>query len=266
MLIRKDLLNNLLELAYLNAKSGEHWITVKPHGAESKGTHLLVKEGESNKEAVERKFDSKDKEDITKITLDEWMSKPRTFSKGKREITLNEFRARNKYDIPLGEHGMLRYPHGISKAERVRIEKRLQEKSINYEKSSKEYEKLKAEGKLPQIEETIEYKGRDEDRESVKAAARLYYKKSNKESQIQTELSDKTKLKQINYINVEKELPTLFKKSKEEAKDFNGAFVTEIKHLQGDKKAFYQEWVYSDGTKKLLDAKGRTIKKDYIIQ
>ena len=45
MLIRKDLLNKLIELAsdsaeYLN--SGEHWITVKPHGAESKGTHVLV--------------------------------------------------------------------------------------------------------------------------------------------------------------------------------------------------------------------------------
>lgn len=247
MLVRKDLLEQLIDMAaqsaeYLNNKK---WVTID-------GNHVLIE-------------DNKKEEDITKITLDEWMSKPRTFSKGKREITLNEFRARNKYDIPLDEQGMQKYPHGISKAERARIEKRLQEKNINYEKSSKEYEKLKAEGKLPQIEEIIEYKGKDEDRESVKAAVRLYYKKSNKDAQKEPEASNKTKLKQTNYINVEKELPTLFKKSKEEAKNFNGAFVTEIKHLQGDKKAFYQEWVYSDGTKKLLDAKGRTIKKDYEI-
>lgn len=60
MLIRKDLLNKLIELAsdsaeYLNEK----WITVKPHGEDSKGTHVLVKDGETSKEAVERKFDSK---------------------------------------------------------------------------------------------------------------------------------------------------------------------------------------------------------------
>ena len=65
MLIRKDLLNKLIELAsdsaeYLN--SSEHWITVKPHGEDSKGTHILVKDGETSKEAVERKFDSKPKE------------------------------------------------------------------------------------------------------------------------------------------------------------------------------------------------------------
>ena len=59
MLIQKRLLEQLINMAsdsaeYMN--SSEHWITVKPHGAESKGTHVLVKDGESNKDAVERKF------------------------------------------------------------------------------------------------------------------------------------------------------------------------------------------------------------------
>ena len=63
MLVRKDLFNQLLELAgvsveYLNEK----WITVKPHGADSKGVHVKVEDGETSKEAVERKFDSKTKD------------------------------------------------------------------------------------------------------------------------------------------------------------------------------------------------------------
>lgn len=57
MLVRKDLLEKLIELAsdsveYLNEK----WITVKPHGSDSKGTHVLVEDGETSKQAVERKF------------------------------------------------------------------------------------------------------------------------------------------------------------------------------------------------------------------
>lgn len=63
MLIQKRLLEQLIELAsdsaeYLNEK----WITVKPHGEDSKGTHVLVKDGETSKEAVERKFSGKAKE------------------------------------------------------------------------------------------------------------------------------------------------------------------------------------------------------------
>lgn len=75
MLIQKKLLEQLIELAsdsaeYLN--SSEHWITVKPHGAESKGTHVLVKDGETSKEAVDRKFGKDEKEpepNYTKIDV-----------------------------------------------------------------------------------------------------------------------------------------------------------------------------------------------------
>lgn len=59
MLIQKRLLEQLINMAsdsaeYLN--SGEHWITVHPHGKDSKGQPLLVKDGETSKEAVDRKF------------------------------------------------------------------------------------------------------------------------------------------------------------------------------------------------------------------
>lgn len=63
MLIQKKLLEQLISLAsdsaeYLN--SGEHWITVHPHGKDSKGQPLLVKDGETSKQAVERKFGNGD--------------------------------------------------------------------------------------------------------------------------------------------------------------------------------------------------------------
>ena len=69
MLIRKDLLNNLLVLAteYLNSQD-DHWITVKPHGSDSKGSHVLVKDGETPKQAIDRQFGQKNKEkDYSKV-------------------------------------------------------------------------------------------------------------------------------------------------------------------------------------------------------
>ena len=69
MLINKKLLEQLISLAsdsaeYLNEK----WITVHPHGSDSKGTHVLVKDGETSKQAVDRKFgaDKTDKPDNSK--------------------------------------------------------------------------------------------------------------------------------------------------------------------------------------------------------
>jgi len=71
MLIQKKLLEKLIELAgdsaeYLNEK----WITVHPHGSDSKGTHVKVEDGETSKEAVERKFGSGDKKELTKSQIE----------------------------------------------------------------------------------------------------------------------------------------------------------------------------------------------------
>jgi hypothetical protein len=55
MQVRKDLIENLIGIVaeYCNS---EHWITVHPHGKDGKGQPLLVEDGETSKEAVERKF------------------------------------------------------------------------------------------------------------------------------------------------------------------------------------------------------------------
>jgi kynurenine formamidase len=84
MLIQKQLLEKLISLAsdsaeYLN--SAEHWITVHPHGSDSKGTHVLVKDGESNKEAIERKFGTdkpEEKKELTKSQIENKIKDIRT--------------------------------------------------------------------------------------------------------------------------------------------------------------------------------------------
>ena len=88
MQIRKDLLEKLIELAsdsaeYLNEK----WITVKPHGADSKGVHVKVEDGETSKQAVERKFktkaEEKDEEPSFKEVIGEDWAKVRSMPKEK---------------------------------------------------------------------------------------------------------------------------------------------------------------------------------------
>ena len=72
MLVRKDLLEKRIDMAgvsveYLN--SAEHWITVHPKGHE-KGQPLLVKDGETNKEAIDRKFSKSDDKELTKSQIE----------------------------------------------------------------------------------------------------------------------------------------------------------------------------------------------------
>lgn len=88
------------------------------------------------------------------MTLEEFIAANPTLTKT-RPLTLNEFRARMRYRIPLEEHGALRYPHGISKAERRRIDARLKEWQAEYEASADEYEQLKAAGTLPSLTMTF---------------------------------------------------------------------------------------------------------------
>ena len=48
-------MNSLFDL-FMNNKDNGEWITVKPHGENGKGTHIFVEEGETAKEAIEKKF------------------------------------------------------------------------------------------------------------------------------------------------------------------------------------------------------------------
>lgn len=60
--------------------NNDKWITVHPHGEDSKGQPLLVKDGETNKEAIERKFGDEKEEDKPTTTKKESSSLEKTFS------------------------------------------------------------------------------------------------------------------------------------------------------------------------------------------
>lgn len=71
MLIHKELFNQLLNLAVEGIEyQNERWITVKPHGDDSKGVHLKVEDGESNKQAIDRKFEEKEKSKNDNANID----------------------------------------------------------------------------------------------------------------------------------------------------------------------------------------------------
>ncbi len=61
----------------LTAENEDKWITIKPNGDDAKGKHLLLKDGETPKEAIDRVYKKKDKED--------WENKYRG-SKEQREL------------------------------------------------------------------------------------------------------------------------------------------------------------------------------------
>lgn len=59
----KEQLKNIFRQVINNDK----WITIKPNGEENKGKHLLLKDGESPKEAIDRVYKKEDKTTKKKI-------------------------------------------------------------------------------------------------------------------------------------------------------------------------------------------------------
>lgn len=62
------------------AQNEDRWITIHPNGEDSKGKHLLLKDGESPKEAIERTYGKKEEKETGKEELREH-SKLRTMDK-----------------------------------------------------------------------------------------------------------------------------------------------------------------------------------------
>ena len=103
MLIQKQLLEKLIELAsdsaeYLNEK----WITAHPHGKDRKGTHILVEDGETSQEAVERKFgDAK-----SKTKTSDFIGKKYYDRRGTENIVTGFHEGLQKYMVSTGLTGI----------------------------------------------------------------------------------------------------------------------------------------------------------------
>lgn len=107
----------------------------------------------------------------------EWVSAPRQWDEPPRDMTLNEWRAANKRYVPLEDQGMLRYPHGISKAERARIDKRYAKNMADLKSSAQEYAELQSNNAVPKVTESRWIKADGIDLESQMAAARVFHKR-----------------------------------------------------------------------------------------
>lgn len=117
---------------------------------------------------------------VWEMTLSEWMSHPRSWETNPQKMDLSTWRSANGYPNPMEEHGSLRYPHGISKTERRRIEKHLAERFEKMEEGARKYRELDAEGKIPMQTYLVEYNGPEEDRGNIIAMARIRHKRAVK--------------------------------------------------------------------------------------
>lgn len=110
-----------------------------------------------------------------RLTLDDYLAmKPVILLK--RPMTLNEWRAQKGYTLPLSDHGDFRKPHGISGAERRRMDARLNAHLNELARSCGEFEALPT---PPTVTETIDLGAIQRDsgvRERYLAIARLTHK------------------------------------------------------------------------------------------
>lgn len=112
------------------------------------------------------------------MTLEEFMMPGNVVDLGMRDITLNEFRARNGYKVPLDDHGGFAFPHGANKMDKNRFEKKWEADSANYEKSSNEYNALAKEGKLPKAGGIVKIDKRMLENESFVAKLKVLHNRS----------------------------------------------------------------------------------------
>lgn len=114
------------------------------------------------------------------MTLEEWLSKPRTFLRGMRKMDLTEYRVSKGYPVP-GDNivDKQRLPGGISKQDMRNLQRAAEQNIELYEQSLREYNELAAKNELPEIESIINYHGPD-DPEGIVSAARMAWKRANK--------------------------------------------------------------------------------------
>ena len=83
----------------------DKWITIKPNGEDSKGRHLLLKDGESPKEAIERTYGKKQAKDVSK---EEYADIEKSVKKmSDDELVKAHFEAQKGYESETSKAGSL---------------------------------------------------------------------------------------------------------------------------------------------------------------
>ena len=125
----------------------------------------------------------------TDYTLEEWLSQPRKINQGLKNISLNDYRARKGYPIP-GDDILdkMRMPHGMSENDKRLLAQQYEKNRVLYDKSAQEYNDLLDKGELPTYEDILDYGGASETSEKKIAAARMAWKKAQKQAEMKQNL------------------------------------------------------------------------------
>ena len=117
-------------------------------------------------------------------TLEEWLAQPRKINQGYKNISLDDYRVRNGYPIPGDDIiDKMRMPHGMSDNDKRLLAQQYEKNKALYDKSAQEYKELLDSGKLPTYEDILEYNGAKETSEKKIAAARMAWKKAQKQAE-----------------------------------------------------------------------------------
>lgn len=130
----------------LLAENEDRWITIKPNGEENKGRHLLLKDGESPKEAIERVYKKEDKKQ-TETEEDKKEDKQKQSDpKGEKEHEdIKEMLKKVRPDLHFNYNKNSKYPYEIKYREAKRFN--LNDIAISSDKKEDIYEYLRQQTK-----------------------------------------------------------------------------------------------------------------------
>lgn len=124
----------------LTAENEDKWITIKPNGEEGKGKHLLLKDGETPKEAIERTYGNGEKSDTKDDLVDNPDKRAMSFEEYKRRGDIDEKRYRDSIKGLINPDGSLKVTKSDTKDKQSESKG---DKKYNYTLTKKEVEDRK---------------------------------------------------------------------------------------------------------------------------
>lgn len=181
----------------------DKWITIHPNGEDGKGKHLLLKDGESPKEAIERTYGKGKQSDTKDEKKDKYIGKK--FFIGDREDEITEY-------LPQFDRYMGKNPEGLNWGAQLYTKEDLEK----FVKSDEEYLKEKELREKQKVEREQAQKQKEEEEKAVQAE----YMRDNGFTKGMTDIQKGKTLKDLNkevwYKQINDGKPTTSKKMIEE--------------------------------------------------